>query len=73
MRCCHIGEECESKVMVAVIVVLAVQCVSCRLKVFRIVPVESGSRVSRNQAYNMISVYGDAVLVDYTGMSPQYS
>ena len=30
----------------------------------RIVPVESGSRVSRNQAYNMISVYGDAVLVE---------
>ena len=33
---------------------------------YRIVPVESGSRVSRNQAYNMISVYGDAVLVEYT-------
>jgi hypothetical protein len=30
----------------------------------RIVPVESGSGVSRNQAYNMVSVYGDAVLVE---------
>lgn len=30
----------------------------------RIVPVESGSGVSRNQAYNMVSVYGDVVLTE---------
>ena len=33
----------------------------------RIVPVESGSGVSRNQAYNMVSVYGDVVLVEPVG------
>jgi hypothetical protein len=33
----------------------------------RIVPVESGSGVSRNQAYNMVSVYGDVVLVEPAG------
>lgn len=30
----------------------------------RVVPVESGSRTSRNQAYSMLSVYGDVVLIE---------